>query len=411
LAIDFLLIDEFAYIPDRIVRKFWNNIYPALSNNPNSKCIIASTPNGRNFFFEMWKGAEQKTNKFVPFRIYWYDVPGRTEQFKLDTIANVGIESWEMSFECSFDTSLKSIFSTQIQKQLREIQIQNENNWSMDFSPFGHKFQMQFIDQNIIPYNFKTDYFLLGIDIAEGLDQDSSVAKLRKVSWDKTLKKLIYESVGIFRSNEISVEDFAQWTMDFSKNFNTNKLRIVVENNTYGGEFFAQVKSLKNNDPNYYWFDNIVFAKFMRKSKDDFELGIRWNGANKKVGVKSLGDLVKQNIFRESNYLVIEEYLNFGKDKTGNYKAQYGHDDSVMADVTTSHFIKSNNIYSTAFLKVAESDLRALCNDEDIEVVRKREEEEKKKANVYKYGDMVLRNHADYVKDPINDEYLMGLCQ
>lgn len=412
LAIDFLFIDEFAYIRDTIIRKFWNNIYPALSNNPKSKCIIASTPNGRNYFFEFWKAAEGRVSRFIPFRIYWWEVPGRDEQFKLDTIANTSIEAWEMGFECSFDTALKSIFATQVQKRLREIQLQFENEWSIQNHYLGEKFNMKFVSQNKIPFDFQKDYFILGIDISEGLDQDSSVAKLRKVSWDSNLKKLVYESVGIFKSNDISVEDFAQWFMDFSKYFKTDRFRAVIENNTYGAEFFSQVKSLKINDPKYSWFDNIIIAKFMRKAKDDYENGIRWNHSNKRVAVKSLADLTTQNIMRETNYDVIEEYLNFGKGKNDVYKAQYGHDDTVMADVSTSHFIKSNNIYATAFLKVAESDLRALCNDEDIELVRKREEEQRKKDSVYKTENgFELRNHAEHVKTPITDDYLMGLLQ
>jgi hypothetical protein len=56
-SLDYVFIDEFAYIPNNRVQKFWNNIYPTLANNPESKCIIASTPNGRNLFWELWQAA------------------------------------------------------------------------------------------------------------------------------------------------------------------------------------------------------------------------------------------------------------------------------------------------------------------------------------------------------------------
>ncbi len=139
-SLDFLFIDEFAYIPTTRVTKFWNNIYPALVNNHNSRCIIASTPNGRNKFYELWSAAKLGKNKFKTSHIYWWEVPrkglpGQTqeqiqENFKNDTIANVGLEGWLMGFECSFDTQLNSIFHTKVQQALRKSQLEHEKDWS-----------------------------------------------------------------------------------------------------------------------------------------------------------------------------------------------------------------------------------------------------------------------------------------
>jgi hypothetical protein len=412
-SLDLLYIDEFAYIKPSMVRKFWSNVYPSLVNNPFSRCIITSTPNGRNMFFELWKAAEMKTNKFIPYRIYWYDLPRAEglEQFKNDTIANVSLEGWELGFECSFDTQLKSIFSSQTQKKLRAQQLEYESSWSMDNHYLGNKFNMEFISQDKVQFDLKKDFFLLGIDIAEGLEQDSTIAKLRKIEWDIKQKKLVYIPVAVFRNNEIAVEDFAPWLMDFSKEFDQNHVRFIVENNTYGGELFGQVKSLKLNDPNYRHFDNIIFAKFRRESKDDFEYGIRWNGANKKVAVKSFSNLVSDSTFVENHYLSVEEYLNFGKNKNNTYAAQYGHDDLVMSDVTTAHFIKCNNIYSNAFLNSTKEELRYIYNDEDEEILKAKEEKARKEASVYKLDGFQLRNHTDFVKEDHTDIYLMGMIQ
>jgi len=411
-ALDLLYIDEFAYIKNSMVRTFWTNIYPALLNNPNSRCIITSTPNGRNMFFELWSNAEARTNKFIPYRIYWHEVPGRDEQFKRDTIANIGIEGWDMGFECSFDTQLKSIFNTPTQKGLRLNQLTNEKLWSKDNNPIGNKFGMEFISQSVINYDLKNDSFLLGIDLSEGLEQDSTTAKLKKIDWDIINKKLIYTSVGIFKSNTISVEDFAQWTMDFTPNFDNNKLRVIVENNTYGGEYFSQVKSLKMNNRLYGSFDNIVFAKFRREAKDGFEYGIRWNAQNKKLGVKSFSNLISDGTMIESHYQSIDEYLNFGKNKAGNYCAQYGHDDLVMGDVTIAHYIKSNNIYANAFLNGVKEELRIFLNDEDEEVRLRKEEELRKLAAIYTTEQgFKLRNSSEHVNLHIDDDIYLMMIQ
>ncbi len=406
-SLDFLFIDEFAYIPAIRVNKFWNNIYPALVNNPQSKCIIASTPNGRNKFWELWYGAEMKKNKFVTSRIYWYDVPGRDEQFKQDTIANVGIEGWEMGFECSFDTQLRSIFPVKIQKHLREQQRNYKERWSTSNHYLGEVFGISFINQNDyvnendelvkgITYDFKNDYFLVGVDLAEGLGQDSSVLKIRKLQWNIEKKCLEYVIIGVYKSNEISVEDFAELNMEFFNNFDPNKLRVVVETNNYGGEYFSQIKHLRMSKEKFFGFDNIIFAKFLRNSKDDYEMGVRWDQANKKVGVKAFSNLVSKNEMIETHFEAVEEYLNFGKNANDTYSSQYGHDDLVMGDVSIAYFIKSNNLYATSFLKDSEFDLRRRCDDVD-EAIRKMEEEAKRKIeSVHEVDGWKLRDHEEH---------------
>lgn len=398
-SLDLLFIDEFAYIANSMVNKFWMNIYPTLSNNPNSRCIITSTPNGRNKFYELWSGAINGMNKFHPYRIYWQDVPRAEglEEFKKATIQAIGIEGWEMGYECSFDTTLKSIFSSPTQKILRENQRKFENLWSRDNCFLGDLFNIEFIDKNAVDYNIRKDFFLLSIDIGEGLSQDFTTIKIRKIDWNVEKKRLEFTSVGVYKDNEISVEDFAELVMKLSKFFDKNKIRIVVENNNYGGEFFAHIKGLKINEESYSWFDNHIFAKFNRKSKDDYEYGVRWDAYNKKLAVKTFSNLVTKGILNETHQVTIEEYLNFGKQKgTGSYAAQYGHDDLVMADVTMSWFIKSKDVFSVAFFKEAESYLRELKNDIPIHIIKKREEEEKRRKNRYtdSYG-FVIRNHEE----------------
>lgn len=392
-ALDFLYIDEFAYIRPNLANKFWGNIFPTLSNNPNSKCIITSTPNGRNLFHTLWTNAVAKKNTFVPYKIYWYDVPGRDEEFKRMTISNIGEEYWEMGYELSFDTQLKTIFNTKTQKNLRVLQESMQEDWSMDNHPLGNLFGMYFINPEKVPYDLSNDWFLLGVDIGEGLDQDDSVLKLKKITYDSVNKRLKYTSVGIFHDNNISVEEFAVFVMDFIKYLNISKIKLVVENNNYGGEFFNQIKNTLLLQPiKYQYFDNTIIALFERDSKKAFEKGIRWNEYNKKAAVKYMANMISSGEMEETHYLSIEQYLNFGKRPNDTYAAQYGHDDLVMADVTISYFIRCNNMFSSAFLKECEYQLRTALGIETEEERIKREEKEKKN-DVYMQKGYVLRDH------------------
>lgn len=401
-SLDLLYIDEFAYISNNLVDKFWANIYPSLSNNPNSRCIITSTPRGRNRFYELWTNAINHKNSFYPSRIYWTDVPRKVsnEQFKKETIENAGLDAWLMGYECSFDVGLRSVFSTLMQRELRQRQVTNEGNWSNsnNFAGYLHQ-EFQFLSQDVIKYNFRNDYFLISSDIAEGLEQDYSTIKCKKVDWNTKTKRLEYIEVAVFESCDISVEDFAQLCADFLLLFNPSKIKYVVENNTFGGEFFQKIKNLINYEPKYKHLSQTIFAKFIRNSKEDYEYGLRWNEDNKKIAVKLFTNLVNAGVLVSTHSQTIEEYLNFGRQKNETYSANYGHDDLVMSDVTVSYFIKNNDPYIKHFLRVCEMELRNLKDDlseaqKNFKIQKEKEARKNEiKFAVYDTRNLTIRDH------------------
>ena len=401
-SLDYVFIDEFAYIPNSRVQKFWNNIYPTLANNPESKCIIASTPNGRNLFWQLWTGAVSKKNKFKTNRVYWYDVPGRDEAFKEDTISNVGLEGWLMGFECSFDTQLSSIFHTRIQRLLRELQKNAEptdqkdeesGHWSIHNNWLGEEYDISFIKQEVLPYDLYNDYFLLGIDLGEGLGQDSTTLKIKKLFWNTNLKRIDFKTVGVYEDNQIAVEEFAEMTAKLFKFFNSDKIRVTVDLTNYGNEYFAHINKLRLYDKKYFDLDTVIFSKFESNTKKDYEMGIRWNQQNKKLAVRSFTGLVNKQQFEETHSASIEEYLNFGKNSNGSYNAQYGHDDLIMSDISIAAFVKSNNLYANEFLRNAEFDFRRIHNDLSQEQVDEQEKLRKLQQSKVEINGMILRNH------------------
>lgn len=412
-SLDLLFIDEFAYIPASAAQKFWINIYPALTNNPQSKCIIASTPNGRNLFYELWIGAVNKTNNFVTNKVYWYDVPNRDEKFKEDTIKNIGLTGWLMGFECSFDTNLTSIFNVHKQKILRDNQLNFENKWSYDNDTVLKSFDIMTISKDVTNYNLKEDYFIWSVDISEGLGQDYSILKIRKLEYNPTYKRLEYKLIGVYRNNEIAVSDFGTLIINLVKHFSINKIRIVIENNNYGGEFLNQISNLYKYDRNYGYFDNICLAKFIRNNRnedninnaDKYEIGIRWNRENKLVGVNAFRNLINDDIFDLTHYQSIEEVLNFGKNKTNNsYQSQFGHDDLVMADITASYFVNSGNIYAKDFLDTAYNKLK-LYYENNVKTEQELNELiEEKKPEEYSRDGWYIRNHEKEVNKTIKSK-------
>jgi len=83
-TIDLLYLDEFAKVPDTIIRKYYGEVVPVVSSIENSKIIITSTPDGFNLFWELMTNAEKPEddddyNGYKAMRVYWYEKKGRRD--------------------------------------------------------------------------------------------------------------------------------------------------------------------------------------------------------------------------------------------------------------------------------------------------------------------------------------------
>lgn len=71
-ALSLLIIDEAAWI--RNFEDIWTGLYPTLSTGGSA--IILSTPNGvGGQYYQLYVGAEAKTNEFNPIKLMWYVHP------------------------------------------------------------------------------------------------------------------------------------------------------------------------------------------------------------------------------------------------------------------------------------------------------------------------------------------------
>ena len=78
-SVNLLFMDEFAFVER--AAEFYTSTYPVVSSGKDTKVIITSTANGiGNPFHKIWEGAVQGVNEFKPFRVDWWDVPGRDDR-------------------------------------------------------------------------------------------------------------------------------------------------------------------------------------------------------------------------------------------------------------------------------------------------------------------------------------------
>ena len=101
LSINLLFLDEFAFVENDA--QFYTSTYPVVSAGKDTQIIVTSTANGvGNIYHKLWEGASNGTNEFKPFRVDWWDVPGRDEKWKEETVANTSELQFEQEFGNTF---------------------------------------------------------------------------------------------------------------------------------------------------------------------------------------------------------------------------------------------------------------------------------------------------------------------
>lgn len=346
-TLDLIFWDEAAYVRNTQAREFWNNIYPTLSSMSNSRVIICSTPNGRNLFWELWNNAIEGKNYFATVRVDWWEVPGRDEEWKQREIANLGSEAaFAQQYGLSFDVGVKNSLSAETFHYLNKVSTEFEH----DIFKIGTDWDEYFRWSTKWMYNLRKDWFLISVDIGEGLGGDYSVIKIRKLFLNPD-GTVIMPTIGVFECNTIIVEDFAKVILLMMRRFNPDHVRLIIERNSYGDLLIKDIESLAEHLTNVE-IPVETFAKF-RRSVDNMKMekGIRLNRGNKKVGVGNWKKLVDDKIFIETDSRTIDQYREFGEDKNGNYKAGVGHDDLVMPDVNAAFYVKSNNTGWNEFIE------------------------------------------------------------
>ena len=180
LSVNLLYLDEFAFVEN--AEQFYTSTYPVITSGGKSKVIITSTANGiGNMYHKLYEGAVQEKNEYKDFKVNWYDVPGRDEEWKATTIANTS----ELQFEQEFGNSFLGTGNTLINANTLLGLMQHDPIWAK---------------QNVYLYEEpqKTHEYVMTVDTAKGRGQDYSTFSIFDLS-EKPFKQ-----VAIYRDNMIS---------------------------------------------------------------------------------------------------------------------------------------------------------------------------------------------------------------
>lgn len=166
-----LVLDELAFIDTHLVQDFWRSVYPIISSSKKAKIFIASTPNGTdNLFHQLYVNAEKGENGWKSERVDWWEIPGRDDKWKDNTIKTLGsVESFNQEFANVFIQTGESAINDSLYDILKTRCI--EPKYILDDNAY-----MLWEEPN--PNNL----YVVGVDVSEGIGENASVVQILNVT-------------------------------------------------------------------------------------------------------------------------------------------------------------------------------------------------------------------------------------
>jgi hypothetical protein len=293
MSVNLLFLDEFAFVEN--ANQFYTSTYPVVSAGDSTRVIITSTANGiGNIFHKIWEGAVQGTNEFKPYRVDWYDVPGRDEEWKRQTVANTSELQFQQEFGNTFHGTGNTLISPEILLGLQaEEPLKVTNEWRIYKDPIEDHDYMMFVD------------------VAKGRGQDYSTFNVIDISTKP------FEQVAVFQDNKISPLLFPDIIYKFANMY--NEAYIVIESNDQGTVVC-----------NGLYYDLEYENVFVESAVKANAIGVTMTKRVKRIGCSNIKDLIEQHKLKLYDSETIIELSTF-EARGSSFQASHGnHDDLVM---------------------------------------------------------------------------------
>ena len=329
MSVNLLYLDEFAFVEN--AAEFYTSTYPVISSGKDTKVIITSTANGiGNQFHKIWEGAVQGVNEFKSYRVDWWDVPGRDDNWKQQTIANTS----QLQFDQEFGNTFFGTGDTLINAET----LMN----------FRAKPPLKLLEGNsvwIYEEPQKKHDYIMTVDVSKGRGQDYSTFNVIDISTRP------FKQVAVYRNNIISPILFPNVIYKYAKVY--NDAYVVIESNDQG--------TVVCNGMYYdFEYENLHVESAVKANA----LGIEMNRKTKRLGCSNIKDILENNkleIVDEHTILEISTFVAKGQ----SYEASDGnHDDLMMNLVMFGYFSTSNN-----FAELTDINIKKMLFDQRMQEI------------------------------------------
>ena len=336
MSINLVYLDEFAFVPSTVQEEFFNSVYPTISSGRSSRVLITSTPNGMNMFYKLWHDAEKGFNDYATVSVNWWDVPGRDEEWKEQTIRNTSKQQFAIEFECEFLGSVDTLISAaKLKAMVFEQPVDQNGKLSVYERPFKGR-----------------DY-IVTVDVARGVGKDYSAFIVADIT------EFPYRVVATYRDNQVKPMLFPSIISDVGKAY--NNAYVLCEVNDIGD----QVASILFYDLEY---ENLLMVAMRGRAGQivgsgfsgvKTQLGVKMSTTTKKIGCSNLKTLIEEDKLTFCDYNIISELTTFISKKQ-SFEAEDGcNDDLAMCLVIFSWLVAQDY-----FKEMTDSDVRKRIYEE-----------------------------------------------
>ena len=306
LSVNLLYLDEFAFVEK--ANEFYTSTYPVVSAGKDTKIIVTSTANGiGNTFYSIWQGATQGTNEFTPFRVDWWDVPGRDAAWQKSTIANTSKLQFDQEFGNTFFGTGDTLINAETLMALR----------ASDPIRVLEGGDLLVYEEVVAQHEY-----IMCVDVSKGRGQDYSTFTLIDIS------RRPFKQVAVYRNNTISPILFPNIIYKYANVYNA--AYVVVESNDQG----TVVCNGLYHDMEY---ENVHVESAVKANK----IGIEITRKTKRMGCSAAKDLLETNKLEVVDENTIMEISTF-EARGQSYEASNGnHDDLMMNLVMFGYFVST----------------------------------------------------------------------
>ena len=306
MSVNLLYLDEFAFVER--AAEFYTSTYPVISAGKDTKVIVTSTANGiGNQFHKIWEGAVQQINEFKSFRVDWWDVPGRDEKWKEQTVANTSQLQFDQEFGNTFFGTGDTLINADTLLNLRAKPPKRYMEGGL----------LKIYEEPV-----KDHDYVMTVDVSKGRGQDYSTFTLIDISVRP------FAQVAVYRNNTISPLLFPNVIYKYAKPY--NDAYVVVESNDQG----SVVCNGLYHDLEY---ENVHVESSVKANA----IGIEINRKTKRLGCSAIKDILETKRLTINDDSTILEISTF-EAKGQSYEASEGnHDDLMMNLVLFGYFVST----------------------------------------------------------------------
>lgn len=307
MSINLVYLDEFAFVPHTVQEEFFASVYPTISSGKTSRVLITSTPNGMNMFYKLWHDAEKGYNDYKTVSVNWWDVPGRDEKWKEETIRNTSEKQFAVEFECEFLGSSNTLIDA---NKLRMLTFERPLRYNDTLKIFK--------DPEI------GRIYTIAVDTSRGVGNDFSAFIVVDVT------EVPYQVVATFRNNTIAPMLYPKYIYNAAKAY--NDAVVLVEVNDIG-------QSVAEALHHQFEYEGLVKAQWKGRAgqivgggfgSGESQLGVRTTSSLKRIGCSTLKTIVENDRLLISDFDILSELTTFVANKRGtNYEAEEGMTDDL----------------------------------------------------------------------------------